>query len=193
MTLRLRTFGSVFLSNDGVLLTGPAGQRRLLALLTVVAAAGEKGISRDKVLALLWSEGAPDKSRHALTQALYHTRKALAGSQIFLNGGDLRINPTVLTSDVGDFQHALDEGRLSEVADLYTGAFLDGFYLNGDPGFDFWVSSERDRLSRQYADTLLALADEAAAAGDTSGERRWRGKLAEHDPLDGAATARLMT
>ncbi|MEO7084092.1 MAG: BTAD domain-containing putative transcriptional regulator, partial [Gemmatimonadaceae bacterium] len=42
-------------------------------------------------------------------------------------------------------------------------------------------------------DTLLALADEAAAAGDTSGERRWRGKLAEHDPLDGAATARLMT
>jgi DNA-binding SARP family transcriptional activator len=193
MTLRLRTFGSVFLTKDNVLLTGAAGQRRLLALLTVVAAAGEKGVSRDKVLALLWSEGAPEKSRHALTQSLYHTRKALGGAQIFLNGGDLRVDAAVLSSDLGDFQNALDEGRRADAVELYSGAFLDGFYLNGDPGFDFWVSSERDRLSRQYAEALQQLAEQATTAGDTVAERRWRGKLAEHDPLDGSATARLMT
>src|SRR5438132_678398 len=137
MSLRLRTFGSVYLTRDGTLLTGAAGQRRLLALLTIIVAVGERGISRDKLLALLWSEGEPDKSRHALTQALYHTRKALRAEQIFLNGTDLRIDPEVLSSDLGDFERAVDNRRFEDAAELYGGPFLDGFYLNGDPGFDF--------------------------------------------------------
>ena len=87
MSLRLRTFGSVYLSQDGTLLTGAAAQKRLLAILTVLATVGERGITRDKLLALLWSEGEPDRSRHALTQSLYHIRKALGVERI--SGGDL--------------------------------------------------------------------------------------------------------
>src|SRR5689334_3047198 len=100
MTLRLSTFGSVYLSRNGEVLTGPAGQRRILAILTVLASVGDRGMSRDKLLGLLWSEGEPDKSRHALTQSLYHIRKALGVERIFLSGSDLRINPAVLSSDV---------------------------------------------------------------------------------------------
>ena len=107
MTLRLRTFGSVYLTRNGELLSGAAGQRRLLAILTILAAVGERGISRDKLLALLWSEGDPDKSRHALTQSLYHIRKALGGERIFLGGSDLRVDPAYVSSDVGDFQLAI--------------------------------------------------------------------------------------
>ncbi len=192
MTLRLRTFGGVYLTRDGALLTGAAGQRRLLALLTVIAAAGERGISRDKVLALLWSEGEPEKSRHALTQALYHTRKALRAEQILLNGADLRINSEILSSDLGDLQRAVSAGQLEDAVELYTGAFLDGFYLNGDPGFDFWVASERDRLSRQHTDLLSTLATRAAEAGELASERLWRERLVNHDSLDAGALARLM-
>ncbi|MDB4877728.1 MAG: transcriptional activator protein [Gemmatimonadetes bacterium] len=197
MTLRLRTFGSVYLSKDGELLSGAAGQRRLLAILSVLATAGSRagggGVSRDKLLALLWSEGDPDKSRHALTQSLYHIRRALGVEQIFLQGADLRLNPVVIASDVGDFQSALHEGRLADAAEAYGGPFLDGFYLNGGPEFDFWVSVERDRLSRAYADVLKTLAESCARAGDTESELRWRSRLADHDPLDGAAVAQLMT
>ncbi|HEX3868120.1 MAG TPA: BTAD domain-containing putative transcriptional regulator, partial [Gemmatimonadaceae bacterium] len=193
MTLRLRTFGGVYLSRDGTLLTGAAGQRRLLALLTVIATAGERGISRDKVLALLWSDGEPDKSRHALTQALYHTRKALRAEQIFLNSGDLRLNPDVISSDVLDMQRAVDEGRLEDAAELYAGPFLDGFYLNSDAGFEFWVASERDRLARQHSALLVTLAARATAARDGTAERRWRERQINHDPLDSASVARLMT
>ena len=53
---------------------------------------------------------------------------------------------------------------------LYSGPFLDGFHLNGDPEFDFWVSGERDRYSRQYASALAAFADDAAKAADLAGE-----------------------
>jgi hypothetical protein len=111
VTLRLRTFGSVSLARHGASLTGVAGQRRQLAILSVLATAGEWGISRDRLLALLWSEGDPDKSRHALTQSLYHTRKAF-GSGTFLSGGsDLRLDPAILTSDVGDLQRAIADRR----------------------------------------------------------------------------------
>src|SRR5579884_1311476 len=119
MSLRLRTFGSVYLSKDGALLSGAAAQKRLLAVLTVLATVGERGITRDKLLALLWSEGDPDRSRHALTQSLYHIRKALGAERIFLSGSDLRINPDVLASDVEDFQRALRDGRLEDAAAVY--------------------------------------------------------------------------
>lgn len=192
MTLRLRTFGTVHLTRNGEPLSGAAGQRRLLAILTILAAAGDQGISRDKLLALLWSEGDPDKSRHALTQSLYHIRKALGGERIFLGGADLRIDPTLLTSDVIEFQQAIAERRFVEAETLYTGQFLDGFHLNGGPEFDFWVSTERTKFSRQYAIVLTALADEAARQNDPVAELRWRERLADHDPLDGAVIAKYM-
>jgi len=193
MTLRLSTFGSVYLSRDGEFLTGPAGQRRLLAILTILASVGDRGMSRDKLLGLLWSEGEPDKSRHALTQSLYHIRKALGVERIFLSGADLRIDPAAMTSDVGDFQLALTQGRLADAVSVYRGPFLDGFYLNGDPDFEFWAATERDRLARAFAQSLDSLAREAHDAGDRQAEIEWRIRLADQDPLNGVAMAGLMT
>jgi DNA-binding SARP family transcriptional activator/TolB-like protein len=193
MTLRLTTFGSVYLSRDGSIMTGPAGQRRLLAILTILASVGDRGMSRDKLLGLLWSEGEPDKSRHALTQSLYHIRKALGAERIFQSGTDLRIDPAVMASDVGDFQRAIAEGRLADAVAVYTGPFLDGFYLNGDPDFEFWAATERDRLARSLSQSLDALAREARDAGDRDAEIAWRIRLADQDPLNGVAVAGLMT
>jgi len=192
MRLRLRTFGSVYLTRDDQALSGAAGQRRLLAILTVVAVAGEQGISRDKLLALLWSEGEPDKSRHALTQSLYHIKKALGVERVFAPGADLRLDSTFLSSDVGDFQRAVREQRVEEVVDLYAGPFLDGFYLSDAAEFDFWVSTERSRFARQYADALLVLADRASATGDGPLEQAWLERLVDHDQLDAKAVSRLL-
>lgn len=194
MTLRLRTFGSVVLTRDGAPLSGAAGQRRFLAVLTVLAAAGERGISRDKLLGLLWSEGDPEKSRHALTQSLYHIRKALGVERVVLGGAgaNLRVDPALMTSDVGDFQRAIAEHRLTDAESLYTGPFLDGFHLSAVPEFDFWISTERDRYARQYVLAVNTLAENAARAKDAAGELRWRERLAGHDPLDGTAVAGYM-
>ncbi|MFL5612940.1 MAG: hypothetical protein ACJ796_04690 [Gemmatimonadaceae bacterium] len=51
--MRLRTFGGLSIEGAAQLLGGAAGQRRPLALLLLFAVAGEHGISRDKLLALL--------------------------------------------------------------------------------------------------------------------------------------------
>ena len=64
--LRLNTFGGLVLQQDGQLHTGPASQRRRLAVLAVVAAAGRRGISREKLVSLLWPESDAEAGRHSL-------------------------------------------------------------------------------------------------------------------------------
>lgn len=149
-------------------------------------------MSRDKLLGLLWGEGDPDKSRHALTQSLYHIRKALGGERLFIGASDLRVDESLLTSDVADFQAALADRRFSDAVDLYRGPFLDGFHLSGNAEFDFWVSAERDRYSRQLSTALATLADDASKANAPAVELQWRERQANHDPFDGGVIARYM-
>ena len=56
-------------STDGLV---PAGalQRRRLSLLAVLALAGERGLSRDRIQASLWPKSDSARARHALAAAL---------------------------------------------------------------------------------------------------------------------------
>jgi DNA-binding SARP family transcriptional activator len=54
--LRLRTFGGLSLESDHGPIRGAGGQRRRLGLLAVLAEAGERGLTRDKLIGLLWPE-----------------------------------------------------------------------------------------------------------------------------------------
>ena len=51
--LRLTTFGGLRLEDDEGHLTGAAAQRRRLVLLAALAAAGQKGMTRDAVVVLV--------------------------------------------------------------------------------------------------------------------------------------------
>ena len=142
MTLRLHTFGRVHLTRNGEVLSGAAGQRRLLAILSILAAAGERGVTRDKLLSLLWADGDAEKSRHALTQSLYHIRKVLGVDRLFLGTADVRLDFNEITSDVVDFQRVTNEGKPDQAVALYEGPFFFGFYVNGDAEFEFCVETQ---------------------------------------------------
>src|SRR3712207_2360641 len=91
--LKFRTLGGVFIADPmGEPLSGAATQRRLLALLATLAVAGEAGLSRDKLVALLWPDADEERARHSLTQALYAARRATGVDDLFLTGGDVRLN-----------------------------------------------------------------------------------------------------
>jgi len=192
MTLRLHTFGRVHLTRNGEVLSGAAGQRRLLAILSILAAAGERGVTRDKLLSLLWADGDAEKSRHALTQSLYHIRKVLGVDRLFLGTADVRLDFNEITSDVVDFQRVTNEGKPDQAVALYEGPFLDGFYVNGDAEFEFWVSTQRTKFAQQYGDALESLARQASERADRPAEVTWRLRLADHNPLNGLAVAAAM-
>lgn len=190
--LRLRTFGRVAVERDGVVLGGAAGQRRVLALLTVLATAGERGMSRDALLALLWSEKNPERARQALTQALYHARRAIGAEDALPAGPDLRLDPAIVSSDVADFEEAVRQDDLERAAALYEGPFLDGFFVTGAPEFERWASSQRSQLADRYGQVLERLATARERANDWPGAVEWRKQLAALDPLRTSSAIALM-
>jgi DNA-binding SARP family transcriptional activator len=187
--LRLRMFGSPTLMSQGG--SGPVVQRLRLALLVLLANAGDNGLSRDKLIGFLWAESQPDSARHKLEQALYMLRRQL-GEDLFDGTDPLRLNTRFLTADVREFEQALDRGHFAEAVSLYIGPFLDGFYVNEAEEFERWVESERSRLAGRYRRALEELAKHSTEEGDHNRAVEWWRKLAAVDPLSSRATLGLM-
>src|SRR5687768_1899245 len=124
-TYRLETFGKLTLSGGA---TGSLShQRRRLALLALLAAAGERGLSRDQLLGFLWPESTAANARHSLEQLIHAIRRGL-GETVFAGVNPLRLNPDVVSSDVDEFEKALAREAFPEAVALYKGPFLSGFY-----------------------------------------------------------------
>jgi len=191
--LKLHTFGGTYITRDREALGGAAGQRRLLALLAVLATSREGGVSRDRLLGLLWPEVGADRARHALTQALYNARRALGCDDLFDAGSDIRINSERLTSDVGEFSDAIARGDHAGAAASYAGPFLDGLFVAGAAEFEQWVSTQRIRFAAEAATALDELATQADACGDPASALDTRRRRVALDPLDSPAMVRLMS
>ena len=190
--LRLRTLAGLSVESDSHPLESVAAQRRRLALLAVIAAAGHQGVSRDKLLALLWPEAPADRARHALAQALYALRQALGRDDIVSGGPELRLNPEAIEADCILLRESLAAGDLVRAVALYTGPFLDGVHLADAPGFERWAEEERGRIAREARNALRELANRARAAGNGPARIAWLERLVALDPLDAPAVASLM-
>lgn len=178
--------------DDGTPLGGAASQKRALALLSALAASGESGLSRDRLVVLLWPEASEERARHSLTQLLYAARRAVSIDDLFLSDGDVRLNPERITSDVGELDDAVARGDLEGAVALFQGPFLDGFYLSGSAPFEQWVDAHRARITERVADALEQLGNAAEAAGEPRRVVEWRRRLAAMRPLDAHAAVLLM-
>jgi DNA-binding SARP family transcriptional activator/TolB-like protein/Tfp pilus assembly protein PilF len=168
-----------------------AEQRRRLALLALVASSGPRGISRDKVIALLSPESPTDSARHSLHQLLYYLRQQV-GDDVLLGPDPLRLNPQLVTFDVTEFEGAIGQRAMEAAAALYHGPFLDGFHLAESAEFEEWASRERARLAAVYGDVLLDLTRSAEARGDYTAAVTWSRRRSALDPLSADAALQLM-
>jgi DNA-binding SARP family transcriptional activator len=191
--LQLRTFGGLSVSIDGKPGTGAAQQRKTLALLALLATAGARGLSRDKLIAALWPEADTEHGRGLLKQACYALRRDLGQRELFLGSIQLSLNPAVISSDVGAFAGALEAHDPAGAVACYTAPFLDGFFLNGGGEFEEWAETERVRLANQCRVALEALAKESAGRGEHRAAVEWSRRLLALDPLSSRAALGLMT
>jgi DNA-binding SARP family transcriptional activator len=192
--LQLRTLGGVSVEHsDGTRVGGAAAQRRSLALLSVLAVHGAGGVSRDRLLALLWSDGDPDKIRHALTQSLYHIRRALDCDDLFvITGATIALNAERIASDVAELVERAGRKDHEGAAAIYRGPFLDGFVLPSSVDFDQWMSIERVRFRQLAARSLERLGAAAEQRADWAGAVDAYRRFVALDPLSATATMRLM-
>ena len=192
--LSLRLFGGLSLSGPEGPITGRASQRRRQGVLAILAVARGKPVSRDKIIALLWSDADSERARHLLADSLYVLRESLGDDAIIASSDDLSLNAERVRSDTMDFDDALDAGQRRRAVDMYAagGPFMDGVHLSDAPEFERWVDGTRAQFAARYRRTLEELAREAAAAGDHAKAIDWWRMLAAQDPLSSRVALGLM-
>ncbi|HEU4787139.1 MAG TPA: BTAD domain-containing putative transcriptional regulator [Gemmatimonadaceae bacterium] len=184
--LRVIAFGGLGIASDD----GPAAPRLRpprLALLAVLAAAGDRGVSRERLAALFWPEADEEHALHSLRQARYALRNDLGCEVIRSIGSTLALDSAAISADVAEFRAALAAGdRARAVAFVLGGGpYLDGFYLPGASAFERWVEEERARIVAATTSALLSLAAEATQSDELDvAVDRWR-QLTDIDPLSG--------
>lgn len=191
--LSLKLFGVVSLAEGGRPVAGPAAQRRRLALLALLAAGPEAGVSREKLVGFLWPDTDSERARRFLADSLYSLRKALGQEAILAVGDNLQLNPAVVRSDVVDLRNALAREDWETAVALYEGPFLDGFFVPDAPDFSVWADGERAAFARRHSDTLERLARQAESRGDHAVASHWWRRLQVADPLNGRVALSLIT
>ena len=190
--LRLLTLGGLSLVDDGAPVTGAASQRSRLALLALLAAAGPAGVAREKLLACLWPESDDERARHALKQAVYALRRDLGSEHAIAGTATLCLDPTIVGSDIREFDDAIARHDDEAAIAVYAGPFLDGVFIRAAPEFDQWSANERARLERAFLDAVARLARSAESAGDTIASVQWWRRAAAAEPLSGRVALCLM-
>jgi DNA-binding SARP family transcriptional activator len=182
--LRLRVLGGFALEGSGGTPAAALSHRRAMAVLAVLAVCGDLGCTRERLLALLWPESDEAHARHGLRDALHAIRHALPPESISSIASLLRLDSSVVCSDVLEFSQAVASGRLTDAIPAYGGPLLDGFHVDGAPEFEHWLSGERARLERECVEALEELATSAERTGAWAEAARWWGRALEHDPLN---------
>jgi len=191
--LRINALGRLVVLGEHGPILGSAAQPRRMALLAVIARAGARGVTRMKVVRLLWPDSDEDHGRAVLSKALSALRRDLGAEDVFLGtNNDLRLNPAVVSSDLDEFDAAVAVGQMDQAASLYVGPFLDGFRVAGATDFEQWAATERSALERTYVSTLGELARGATARGHHTDAARWWGKLTAYEPLNTRHATGLM-
>lgn len=186
--IRLKCLGGLNLDSDDVVIPASARQRRRLALLVVLARSGT-GITRDRLMALLWPESSTESARHALDQLLYATRRDLGKTVLISEGPQLRLNPELLTSDVAQFEALMQDGDVEAAVGLYDGPFLDGVHLADSPELEQWLDTERTVLHEKHLQACERLAN---SSNDPGSALRWWKRRMMTDPSDSAGALALI-
>lgn len=179
----LRTFGGLSLHRADADEPIGAPRRKSLALLALLAA-HEDGASRDRVAALLWPDTDLARARHSVTQTIYTLRRELGVPDPVIEDAVLRLNETVVHSDVRAFTAALAEEREANAVAEYHGPFLDAVFFRQCVEFERWAEERRGEYARAFNRALSGLAQLSEARGDIEAAAGYWRRAFDADPLD---------
>lgn len=190
--IRLKVLGGAVLERDGTPLKGRAAQPRHLAVLAFLAACPRERATRDKLIAYLWPNHAVRRARHRLSVAIHVLRRGLGPDSLTTSSDAVALNPDVIETDLRAFTGAFGEGRLEDAVALYSGPFLDGFFVNGAPELERWVEARRAHVSGLYRGALERLIAEAGEVGDPGAATEWWRRWSALDPYSTPVAVGLM-
>jgi DNA-binding SARP family transcriptional activator/predicted ATPase len=158
------------------------------ALLAYLAVEADRPHRRDALAGLLWAESPHTKALQSLRQALSGLRRALGDTDhavpfLLVSRETVQFNPdadfwldvaecTALSAASRAHAHRQVARclpcmrRMEEMARLYGGSFLGGFFLADSTAFEEWASLRREHLQRLVMEALGCLVDYYERRGD---------------------------
>ena len=139
---------------------GLSTQTKQLAVLAYLCVARPRGMrQRDEVATMFWPELTQDRARAALRGAVHKLRRSL-GAEALLGVGDekIGIDASRVWCDATAIEDAIVATDFELALLLYSGDFLQGFFVADVPEFDAWVDRERTRLRGMGRDAATACA-----------------------------------
>lgn len=184
--LRVYALGGLRVERDGEPIRRwggeKAGSRQAEALFAFLFDRGERGVSKDEILELIWPEVELDRADVAFHRTMLGLRSTLHSGRggpasarpVTFHNDRYRLDPSIIAwSDVDAFQRLLGEARsprgdtalrlLEEARSLYRGEYLDDCPIYGDSAA---VEVRREDLRRAFVDLLVDLGQRYAGLGD---------------------------
>jgi DNA-binding SARP family transcriptional activator len=190
MPFRLVTLGELSLrdAETGQKLAIP---RKALALMAILGSEGRDGISRERIISLLWPS-AESSGRGSLKQTIYELRQKLGNHGGVIGTAELALDITDISSDIIELDAAYRAGEWSLVVGLYRGIFLDQFHVRDSTEFEHWLDGRRRRYGEMFRKAIEKCAVAATQNGDVNAAVDYWRRLAAEDPLDGRIALGLM-
>jgi DNA-binding SARP family transcriptional activator len=200
--LSISLLGSINVTRDGEPLTDFATDKAR-ALLAYLAVEADRPHRRDTLAGLLWPDQPQKKARQSLRQALSDLRKTI---------GDRDDAPFLLVSREAiqfntDCDHWLDVAafadlvkdcethrhrrmatclsclrRMERMVGLYSGAFLEQFFVSDSDAFEEWAMLKREWLQREVTEALSLLADYHERRGDYKRAQQYARRQVQMEP-----------
>jgi TolB-like protein len=182
--IELRLFGQVEIRDE----TGAIdlASAKLLAILAVLAAAGDKPVSRETLTDLLWGSHFDEQARQNFRQALSRLRKLLGADALIADDQTVKLDRHHVSADIIRFdalKNGTDAAGLAAAAELARGDFLDGIAIR-EPAFTEWLAVERKRFGGELRKIRLRLAAMALAQKDAASALTHAEAILRHDALD---------
>jgi predicted ATPase/DNA-binding SARP family transcriptional activator len=199
-TLVFQLFGGLHIRLGGASLPASVyGKgRALLAYLAVTA----RPHTREALAGLLWGEMSETDARTNLRQVLATLHKVL-GPYLLVTRQTVGLNADrgyacdvqkflVQLADASASRGAYDVHQLPAAIALYTGDFLEGFFVREAPAFEEWVAGQRERFRQLVLTALHTLVIDATERGDYAGGIDYVTRVLQMDPWREDAHRQLM-
>ncbi|MES2304190.1 MAG: hypothetical protein V4558_01710 [Gemmatimonadota bacterium] len=147
-----RPLGALFLQPSGV------------AMLAVLAAVADAGVSVEELRELAWGELPEAEGRAAVAQALTALWRGGNGDSLLATGNLVAFHGDRVTTDVSRFRDACAGGDTATALAIYEGPFFDGVVLDVGERFAEWLEATRAQFNTEYQELSRAARRAARAA-----------------------------
>ena len=167
---------------------------KALALLCYLAAEG-RPVSRTYLAYLFWGEETEADSRGQLRRALNNLNTLMPDCLEADRRGVQLATPAQIETDVATFDRLAVPGQveaLTAAAELYHGAFMEGFYLDGCPEFEQWLEMTREHWRQRMVGVWQPLIGHYTNLGGYEEALPYAMRWRAQDPLQDASQRQVM-